>query len=417
MRGTLVLLALLALVPRVGWGQGSPVGPEFRVNTYTTGYQRFGSVGADPSGNFVVVWHSQQDGSFAGVFGQRYASSGAPVGVEFRINSYTTEIQVTPMAAFDSSGSFVVVWASYTQDGSSHGVFGQRYNSVGAPQGPEFRVNTFTPNPQRFPSLAPQPAGSFVVVWQSYAQDGSDYGVFAQRYAGSGAPIGPEFRVNTYATGRQLGASVAAALSGSFVVVWGSDPQDGSLYGVFGQRFDNAGTPVGPEFRVNTYTPGFQYRPAVAADATGSFVVVWHSLGQDGSYHGVFGQRFSSSGTPLGSEFRVNTFTTGIQIGPSVAADASGNFVVSWASFAQDGSSAGLFGQRYDSTGTPQGPEFRVNTYTTDDQYGVRSIATDSLGNFVVVWASETQDGSSHGVFGQRFNMIVPVELIRFGVE
>jgi hypothetical protein len=37
--------------------------------------------------------------------------------------------------------------------------------------------------------------------------------------------------------------------------------------------------------------------------------------------------------------------------------------------------------------------------------------------DFVVVWQSNTQDGSSYGIFGQRYSQIVPVELMRFGVE
>ena len=47
-----------------------------------------------------------------------------------------------------------------------------------------------------------------------------------------------------------------------------------------------------------------------------------------------------------------------------MASDSSGNFVVVWMSDSQDGSSDGVFGQRYASSGTPLGPEFRVNTYT-----------------------------------------------------
>src|SRR6185503_20432602 len=102
-------------------------------------------------------------------------------------------------------------------------------------------------------------------------------------------------------------------------------------------------------------------RPAVAADAAGNFVVVWASYLEDGSLYGVFGQRYAGAGTALGSEFRVNTYTTGAQTFPSVAADAAGNFVVVWHSNGQDGSSFGVFGQRYSSSGTPLGPEFRVN--------------------------------------------------------
>src|SRR5262245_32674681 len=104
MRYALLICVALMLIPRAGWPQGAPLGPEFRVNTYTTGNQREESVAADASGNFVVVWRSEgQDGSLFGVFGQRYASSGAPLGPEFRVNSYTTNSQYHPSVAADSA--------------------------------------------------------------------------------------------------------------------------------------------------------------------------------------------------------------------------------------------------------------------------------------------------------------------------
>ena len=39
------------------------------------------------------------------------------------------------------------------------------------------------------------------------------------------------------------------------------------------------------------------------------YLIVWTSLGQDGSREGVFGQFVHGSGTPVGGEFRVNTTT------------------------------------------------------------------------------------------------------------
>jgi len=103
---------------------------------------------------------------------------------------------------------------------------------------------------------------------------------------------------------------------------------------------------TGGEFRVNTYTTGDQSEPAVAIFEGGSFVVVWTS-GQDGSGSGVFAQRYAAGGAPLGPEFRVNTFTTGSQDQPRVAAGGAGEFMVVWTSEAQDGSGPGVFGQRY----------------------------------------------------------------------
>ena len=423
MRRVLLIFVALATVPRTAWAQGNPLGPEFRLNTYTTNSQHPPSVAADSLGNFVAVWKSySQDGSSYGVFSQRFDSSGAPLGPEFRVNTYTTGNQggpgpppfVGPKIGSDSSGKFVVVWSSLNQDGDSLGIFGQRFASSGTPDGAEFRVNTYTTGSQFRPSVAADPSGNFVVAWQSFGQDGSNDGVFGQRYASSGAPLGPEFRINTHTTNHQAYPSVAADPSGNFVVVWHSLGQDGSANGVFGQRFAGSGAPLGPEFRVNTFTMNPQAAPSVGSDGSGNFIVVWSSL-QDGSSYGVFGQRFASSGALLGSEFRVNTYITNQQAFSSVAADSSGSFVVIWHSWDQDGSAYGVFGQRFGSSGPPLGPEFRVNTYTTDYQ-GIPSVAADSAGNFVVVWTSYTQDGSS-GSFGQRYSQIVPVELMHFRAE
>jgi hypothetical protein len=113
-----------------------------------------------------------------------------------------------------------------------------------------------------------------------------------------------------------------------------------------------------------------------------------------------------------GTEFQVNTYTTSAQIFPAVAADADGDFVVVWwdlASPGQDGDSIGVFGQRYTSAGIAQGAEFQVNTYTTSGQLSP-AVAADADGDFVVVWMSPG-DSSDFGVFGQRFEPIVPTPI------
>jgi hypothetical protein len=61
---------------------------------------------------------------------------------------------------------------------------------------------------------------------------------------------------------------------------------------------------------------------------------------------------------PVGDEMAVNTFTTGSQSSPSVAGDASGNFIVVWESRSteggvpdQDGSASGVVGRIYGNNG------------------------------------------------------------------
>ena len=376
---------------------------EFRANTYTGNAKGDASVAMDADGDFVVTWESAfQDGNNYGVYAQRYNASGVAQGSEFRVNAYTTGFQNDPSVAMDADGDFVVTWQSGLQDGSSYGIYAQRYNAAGIAQGSEFRVNTYTTNGQRNPAVAMDADGDFVVTWQSDGQDGSFYSVHGQRYNAAGVAQGSEFRVNAYTTGFQSGPSVAMDADGDFVVTWNSYNQDGSFNGIYGQRYNAAGVTQGSEFRVNTYTTNNQTQSSVAMDADGDFVVTWNSSGQDGSNYGIYGQRYNATGAAQGSEFRVNTYTTSTQRFSAVAMDADGDFVVTWHSSGQDGSNYGVYGQRYNATGAAQGSEFRVNTYTTDTQR-IPAVAMDADGDFVVAWQSTVQDGGSSGIYGKQY--------------
>jgi hypothetical protein len=388
-----------------------PAGGEFRVNGYTTDPQMEPAVAVDGHGNFMVVWRSLlQDGSTWGVFGQRYDAAGAPRGAELQVNTYTTNEQSFPAVACGVDGRCVVVWHSYLQDGTSFGVYAQRYDAAGSPLGGEFRVSTETASNESGPAVAVDASGAFVVTWNAYADGSMD--AFAQRFDAAGTRRGGQFRVNSYTTNQQQQAVVASDAAGNFVVAWISRDQDGSQYGIFAQRYDSSGAPRGGEFRVNEYTTSWQQQPAVAADAAGRFVVAWYSDGQDGSYGSVFARRYDASGAPQGAEFPVNTSTAQSQFWPSVSQDPHGGFVVTWVSDGQDGSGFGVFAQRYDSAGQPLGGELLVNTHTPSSQTNP-VVAADDVGNFVVAWVSEGgQDGSQEGVFGQRFGGLRPSGLL-----
>jgi hypothetical protein len=403
--GALGTLALAVLPAPAG---AQAVGSEFQINTYTTSHQREPSVAAGASGNFVVVWQSiDQDGSSEGVFGQRYDTAGVAQGDEFLVNSYTTSGQYQPSVASDASGNFVVVWGSNSQDGSGPGIFGQRFDSLGGTLGTEFRVNSFTTGSQNLPSVTSDASGNFVVVWQSFGQDGSGLGIFGQRYDSGGVAQGDEFQVNFYTTSQQGHPSVASDAAGNFVVAWDSYYRRA----IFGQRYDSGGVAQGDEFQINSFVTGQQYLSSVASDASGNFVVAWNSDGQDGSDWGIFGQRHDSGGVAQGDEFQINSFTPSGQFAPSVASDASGNFVVAWFSVLQDGSSSGIFGQRYDREGVAQGGEFQINSYTTNDQGGP-SVSATGTNQFVVAWTSNGQDGSGVGIFGQRFDFVGTITVV-----
>jgi hypothetical protein len=350
----------------------------------------------------VVVWSSdEQDGSYEGVFAQRFDSTGGPAGLEMAINTTTALEQEHPGVAVFDDGSFVVVWESYGTDGSDSGVFLRRFDSTGLAAGAEVQVNAFTTGPQQDAVVAAAADGQFVVVWESVGQDGDSAGVFARRFDADGLALGPEMHVSETTSNGQRDPAVAYLSDGSFVIVWeATGKQDGSRDGVFGRLYASDATPIGGEFQANTYTTESQNDPAVAATADGGFVVVWESELQDGDGEGVFGQRFDADAVRAGGEFAANAHIGGDQNGVSVTASGELGFVVVWESADQDGAGAGVFARGFTAGGAPLGDEVQVNAYVTGDQADP-SVTSDADGDVIVVWSSERQDGNKEGMFGR----------------
>ncbi|NGX44196.1 MAG: hypothetical protein K1060chlam3_00361, partial [Candidatus Anoxychlamydiales bacterium] len=273
---------------------------------------------------------------------KRQISNVTKIGSEFQVNTYTTNSQDSPSVAGLNNDTFVVTWQSYEQDGSYYGVYGQRYNADGTKSGSEFQVNMVSPGQQRNPSVASLSTGKFVVTWQSDRQDGDLDGIYGQIFNADGTKNGSKFQINTWVNNSQEIPSIASFDNDNFVVTWQSGGgQDGDLIGVFGQIFNADGTKSGSEFQINTYTINHQRRSSVASLSTNKFVVTWESGGQDGSGHGVFGQIFNADGTKSDSEFQINTYTTDAQQFPSVTSLSNNKFVVTWQDGGQDGSFVG----------------------------------------------------------------------------
>jgi hypothetical protein len=386
--------------------------PDFRVNSFTALEQNNPAVAMDADGDFVVTWMSiGQDGDAYGIYAQRYDKTGVPAGTEFRVNSYITSNQVNPAVAMDDNGNFVIVWSSFNQDGQNFGIFGQLYDNNGDKQGSEFQVSSFWTNTQNLSAVAMDSDGDFVVTWTSSGQDGDgtlESNVYARRYDKNGNFQSSEIRVNTFTTGTQRNPSIAMDNGGNFVITWHSGVatgtgQDGDSFGIYGQRYDSSGGTAGSEFKINTTIAGEQSFSAVATDNDGNFVVTWQSKPQDGDLFGIYGQRYDHNGDKVNGEFKINSYTTNEQKFPVVAMDAAGDFVVSWQSKLEDSDGYGVFAQRYNKNGVGQGSEFKVNLYTTSDQKSP-AIAAENNGDFVLTWQSAGQDPAGTGVYGKRFN-------------
>ena len=143
-------------------------GSNFKIDDDVgTSDQADAAVAVDASGKFVVVWEDNRNGE-ADVYGQRFTAAGAVQGVNFRVNDDVgTTRQSDPRVAVDAGGNFAVGWED-NRDGN-YNVYAQRYNSSGAPQGVNFKVNDDVGTTSQYdPHLAMDGLGSFVVAWEDY---------------------------------------------------------------------------------------------------------------------------------------------------------------------------------------------------------------------------------------------------------
>jgi len=329
----------------------APAGGEERVNETAANTQDDPAAAALAGGGHVVVWSSAgQDGSSRGVYAQRYDASGTPQG-EVRVNTTTSEDQYDAAVAGLTGGGYVVTWTSFRQDVfNTNGVYMQRFNADGVAQGGETRVNTTTSGNQQESSVAGLAEGGYVVTWTAADADGE--GVFMQRYNSEGQPQGLETRVNTYTTNRQDQAEVTGLTGpdGGFVVTWFSLGQDGGRSGIYMQRYDKFGAPVGDELKVNS-TSGSPTSPTVGALGDGGYVVSWSDTGAFGNYQ-IYAQRYDADGNRVDGQVTVNTNVFGHKNNPSVTAMADGGWVIAWQDPSQqDGDNTGVYGQRYSASG------------------------------------------------------------------
>ncbi|HEX2973839.1 MAG TPA: SdrD B-like domain-containing protein [Tepidisphaeraceae bacterium] len=348
----------------------------------------------DAEGDFVIAaWEFDQGHAIVVV--QPFDALGRPQREPSTVaSSNQNSISESPSLAMNASGNFAVAWESWGEDGSRRNISARRYAATGEPLGEEFRVNTYSDGDEIDPSIAMDAQGNFIVAYVSRLPEDPTYCVYGQRFDAAGMPVGSEFRISSGGYSAASLPSVAMDDKGSFIVAWEVDAQNQT--DVYARRFDAAGVPQGGEFRVNTYTDNGQTAPRVALSATGDFMITWQSYYQDGSESGIYAQCYDAQGNPRGSEIRVNSSTLNAQSNSTLAMDAAGNAIVAWQSEGQVGNPGGIYAQCYDTSGLPVGGEFRVST-STDGGFWSPTVAIDGQGKILATWKG------GDGILAQRY--------------
>lgn len=288
----------------------NPVGTEFQVNTYTYSGQIRPAVAMNTDGDFVVAWQSYgsagSDEIFFSIQARRFDSLGLPLSDDFQVNVGVQGYQWKADVAFTEMDQFIIVWETiiaFDPDGNRN-IIGRRFDGAGNPLTGDFQINSYSTSNQLEPAIAADGQGNLVVVWGSYGSTGSDsesFSIQGQRLAADGSFVGPQFQANTYTPSSQRFPAVAANDAGDFMVTWesfGSSGQDDSLGSIQAQFFNASGDRVGNEMQVNTFGANNQGEPAVAIADDGEVVVTWQSFGSGGSDNdglSVQAQRFKTA--------------------------------------------------------------------------------------------------------------------------
>ncbi len=255
---------------------GIPQGTNFKVNTDTgTTFQNYPSASMDASGNFIVVWEDGRNGN-SDIYAQRFNSSGSTIGVNFRVDNDTTEGgQYAPDVVMNyHTGSFVITWRDESV-AEEFAVYAQMYKPNGDTIGEVLTVNDQPiGTSQSSPAIAMDDSGNFVITWDD--QRGVNYDIFAQYYYYDGTTWGANFLIGDNTDGNKRYPDIAMNGKGYFVIAW-DDERNGNQ-DIYAERYDSLSLTLDPSnFRVDNDEGGAsQVWPSVSMNEAGDFVIAWN---------------------------------------------------------------------------------------------------------------------------------------------
>lgn len=381
-------------------GPGDPLGPAFVLDA-PAGWQAL--VASDLSGNFVVA--SQAPGPSIGL--RRYYADGTPQAPVASL-PLAGQLYGTPAVAMNPAGDYVISWTAGAQ--SRYHIYAQAFRADGSARTPLLTVDQVRQNNARS-DVAMAPDGRFVVVWNDpklisiplniydIRPLGGNTGIYAKRFGADGTPGAGNILVGLSVTNPALfngfstenGPVTAMDAQGGFVVVW-DDISALQRRVINHRRYLPSGLPAGLQARVSSVTGFDAWRPAVAMNAAGEYMVVWHGeftanpAYPDGKE--VWRRSFSPSGSAHGPQARISSLGFHDGYSAEVAMDSDGDATVVWSHFPLPCCS--LRELRMESFAADRSPrnETPVVVAALEEINDGKApvVTTDGYGNVLVLW-------------------------------
>ncbi len=386
----IVLLSFLALIGTV-YAVFTPLAAEFQVNdANAANLNDFrADMAMQPNGNFVIVWQGDITTSESDIFFKRYNQTGAQQGGQTLVNGATaqSEDQRYPQIAMNpTNGDFVIVWTSDddTTAAIDYNVHYRLFNASGTPLTGDLTANTTTTGAQTDASVAMNSSGNFVVTWQSLG-DGSSTGIFFQRFNSAGTAQGSETQANVATFGPQTASTVGMDNSGNFVIAWRDGAVTPATPDVTMRHFDSTGAALTGDTTVDA-SAGTQQDPQIAMRlSTGDFVIVWDSNASTADLQ-TYGRRYNSSLTAQGVAFLLPSDTSVANSVADVAMNGAGDFTITWEKDSGAGDTHAM-ARRYNASGTAFGTDFQVDSSGTAGR-SFNTVGMSDQNDTAFAWAT-----------------------------
>ena len=376
-------------------------GTEFDLTGRLVGDQLATHVAISPSGGYLV-WHDNAtDESGLGVSALMLDANANPMGAPFRVNSKLLGNQEKPQVGLLSEGGAFFVWEAgetgfrrvQFRAASSRGVFSNE----------EVFVTGANSGEQTDPALAVLRNGTVAVSWTDYLVDGDVKGLSARIYSPTGDSLTEPFRLNQFRDGNQYGAKLQALPNGGIAAVWVSDQQqDEKSIDIIARLFNSVGQPLTDEIVVSQ--KGISANPVLGVAGT-RLIIAWEQvdLKNKKTRWDVSLRTFDLALKPLSEQVKANKQLEGDQFAPRLQGGDSGALLV-WNSLGQDGSGEAVVGRFITESGVFSDSEFQVNTRTFAGQLHP-NVSADSNGRWLVTWSTPRSGDAGMDVVGQRFQI------------
>ncbi|MDW3208402.1 MAG: putative Ig domain-containing protein [Reichenbachiella sp.] len=372
-------------------------GMEFIVNSITSDNQTSPDVAQNADGDFVVVWRDTYAGQ--AIKAQRYNEKGIRQGSEIIVNNNTSTSSRYPSVALNDEGNFMVVWHFYNGGTGGEDVMGSVYDWNGEVVKDDFILNSDeTDGHQVYPDIALDENGDFRVIWSSTTYSDDSYSAIAtKKFSPTGVA---ESAVTNYLTDDVLNVndhrgSIAINEDGDIAVSY-TYGYDG--YELYLNVFNKALESQVEDLQISNSNEIKVFKPAITATEDGDFVVAWVE-GSD--YHDLLVRKYSSGATFDGNAIEIDAGDRPNEAGIQAVDD--GDFILTFVDEIDDsGDYDGIWAQRLSYEMEKIGPEFLVND-TTQNDHSNSAMASSPDGSYTVVWEADYTDGSNYAVMAKQF--------------